>query len=61
MHDKDISSPSDFNKFEIDINKWGNRKEIDLKDKFIKIRIRYSGKDLVVINALNTIYKESYG
>jgi len=37
-----------------------NRKELDLKDKFIKIRIRYSGEELAVIDFLNTIYRVSY-
>lgn len=37
-----------------------NRKEIDLKDKFIKIRIRYSGEELAVIDFLNTVYRVSY-
>lgn len=37
-----------------------NRKELDLKDKFIKIRIRYSGEDLAIINFINTIYRVSF-
>ena len=37
-----------------------NRKEIDLKDKFLKVRIRYSGEELAVIDFLNTIYRVSY-
>lgn len=37
-----------------------NRKEADLRDKFIKIRIRYSGEELAVIQFLNTIYSISY-
>lgn len=37
-----------------------NRKELDLKDKFIKVRIRYSGEELAVIDFLNTIYRISY-
>lgn len=37
-----------------------NRKELDLKDKFIKVRIRYSGEELAVIDFLNTIYRVSY-
>lgn len=36
-----------------------NRKEIDLKDKFIKVRIRYSGEELAIIDFLNTIYSIS--
>nr|DAG87708.1 MAG TPA: hypothetical protein [Crassvirales sp.] len=37
-----------------------NRKETDMKDKFIKIRIRYSGEELAVIDFINTIYQVSY-
>lgn len=37
-----------------------NRKEIDLKDKFMKVRIRYTGDELAVIDFLNTVYRESY-
>lgn len=35
-------------------------KEAKLKDKFIKIRIRYSGKDLAIISAIKTLYSISY-
>ena len=38
----------------------GNRKELDLKDKFMKVRIRYSGEELAVIDFLNTVYRISY-
>ena len=37
-----------------------NRKETDLRDKFMKVRVRYSGKDLAVIDALLTYYSISY-
>ena len=37
-----------------------NRKELDLKDKFMKVRIRYSGEELAIIDFLNTIYRISY-
>lgn len=37
-----------------------NRKEVDVRDKFMKVRIRYSGEELAVINFLNTIYRVSY-
>jgi hypothetical protein len=38
-----------------------NRRELDIRDKFIKIRIRYSGEELAIIDFLNTIYRVSYG
>jgi hypothetical protein len=37
-----------------------NRKETDIRDKFIKVRIRYSGDELAIIDYLNTIYRVSY-
>ena len=37
-----------------------NRKEVDVRDKFIKIRIRYSGEELAIIDFLSTIYQVSY-
>ena len=37
-----------------------NRKETDVRDKFIKIRIRYSGEELAIIDFLSTIYQVSY-
>lgn len=35
-------------------------KEVKLKDKYIKIRIRYSGNDLAIISAIRTLYSISY-
>lgn len=49
---------------ERDIVSWGNleivNKEVKLKDKWIKIRVRYSGKDVAVISAIKTLYSISY-
>ena len=45
----------------IDDSIWGNRRrETKIRDKYIKIRVRYSGKDLVIISALKTLYTVSY-
>ena len=47
----------------LDDNNFGeswNRKEVDIRDKFIKIRIRYSGEELAIIDFLKTIYQVSY-
>ena len=56
-----IALPTDW---ERNIVSWGIsdklNKEVKLKDKFIKIRVRYSGKDLAIINALKTLYTISY-
>lgn len=40
--------------------KWTDRKEVRPKDKYIKIRVRYSGEDLAIITALKTFYTISY-
>lgn len=42
--------------------KWDESKmdEVKLKDKFVKIRIRYSGEDLAIISAIKTLYSASY-
>lgn len=34
--------------------------EVKLKDKFMKVKIRYSGKDLAIITAIKTLYSISY-
>lgn len=42
---------------------WPNNienKQVKVKDKYLKVRVRYSGKDLAVINAINTLYSISY-
>lgn len=63
-----------YTQYDIDLNNWlndisiyqtsfgeaQNRREVDIKDKFMKVRIRYSGEELAIINFLNTIYKISY-
>ena len=42
------------------ITTWSDRQETKLRDKYIKIRIRYSGKDLAIITAIHTLYILSY-
>lgn len=39
---------------------WTDRKSTRIRDKYCKIKVRYSGKDLAVITALRTIYTISY-
>lgn len=51
---------SDYDTTMVDLTSWGNRKETRLRDKYIRIRVRYSGKDLAVINSLSTLYTISY-
>jgi hypothetical protein len=35
-------------------------KETRLRDKYIKIKVRYSGEDLAIVLALKTIFTHSY-
>lgn len=44
----------------IDPTKNKNRQETDVRGKFVKIRIRYSGEELAIIDFLNTIYQISF-
>ena len=39
---------------------WTARKETKIRDKYMRVRIRYKGDDLAVISAIKTIYTESY-
>lgn len=43
----------------IDTGEWV-RKQAPLRDKFIKIKIRYKGDELAIINFINTLYEISY-
>lgn len=45
-----------------DITIWdiSRRKEVKIKDKYIKIRIRYTGDKLALISAISTLYTISY-
>ena len=61
IHPFDTSSwLDDVNIYKYNFGNAQNRKETDMRDKFIKIRIRYSGKELAVIDFINTIYQISY-
>ena len=44
----------------ITYNGWTARKETRIRDKYMRVRIRYKGDDLAVISAIKTIYTESY-
>lgn len=39
---------------------WSDRKECKVKDKYVKVRVRYSGKELAIISALKTLYSISF-
>jgi hypothetical protein len=44
----------------IDTSSWTLRKETKIRDKWIKIRVRYSGKNLAIIHSIATLYNISY-
>lgn len=44
----------------IDVAPWTYRKETKIRDKYMKVRIRYEGSQLAVIQAVLTTYTESY-
>lgn len=44
----------------IDPTKNKDRRETDVRGKFVKVRIRYDGTELAIIDFLNTIYQVSY-
>lgn len=44
----------------LDLDKWSYTKYMPLRDKWIKIRVRYSGKQLAIISAIRTVYTESF-
>jgi hypothetical protein len=44
----------------VKVDAWTYRKEARIRDKWIKIRVRYSGKNLAVIHSLITLYNVSY-
>lgn len=51
---------NDVNIYKYNFGEAQNRKEIDIKDKFLKVRIRYSGEELAIIDFVKTIYRVSY-
>ena len=44
----------------VDTSEWTSRKETKIRDKWIKIRIRYSGKNLAIVHSIATLYNISY-
>lgn len=55
-----IYSKYGYNIGAIEVDGWTCRKETKIRDKWIKIRVRYSGRNLAVIHSLITLYNISY-
>ena len=47
-------------KYPIDTEQWKSHKQTKIRDKYIKIKIRYSGDDLAIISGIINIFKETY-
>ena len=58
LYDLDLWNRGDWRP--IDPTKNKERRETDVRGKFVKVRIRYSGEELAIIDFLNTIYQISF-
>lgn len=56
----ELTVPKEWGDRQVSENKWSKYNESKLKDKWVKIRIRYSGEKLTTILAINTLYSISY-
>ena len=52
--------PNTYDIGEVSTDKWTYRKETRIRDKYLKVKIRYSGEELAIITALKTLYIISY-
>ena len=48
------------NQISTNFSRWTDRKEVRLKDKYLKAKIRYTGDKIVVISGISTVYTISY-
>jgi len=39
---------------------WTSRKETRIRDKYLRVKVRYSGEDKAIISAIRTLYSISY-
>lgn len=58
ISDEDL--PNTYNIGNVDTTGWTYRQQIPMKDKYIKIKIRYTGNDLAIITGILTTYRLSY-
>ena len=52
----DELNPGDY----VKTSEWTYRKEAKIRDKWMKVRVRYSGKNLAIIHSVITLYNRSY-
>ena len=48
------------NNIHFDTSIWKDRKETRIRDKYLRIKVRYTGNDLAIIYALRTMFTVSY-
>lgn len=58
ISDEDL--PNTYNLGNVDTTGWTYRQQIPMKDKYIKIKIRYTGNGLAIITGILTTYRLSY-
>lgn len=58
ISDEDL--PNTYNLGNVDTTGWTYRQQAPMKDKYIKIKIRYTGNDLAIITGILTTYRLSY-
>ena len=58
ISDEDL--PNTYDLGNVDTTGWTYRQQIPMKDKYIKIKIRYTGNDLAIITGILTTYRLSY-
>lgn len=62
--DQEVQIPNSNNSYwpkYLSLQKWTTTKQMPIKDKFIKIRVRYNGKSLALINGIITSFVQSNG
>lgn len=58
ISDEDL--PNTYNLGNVDTTGWTYRQQVPMKDKYIKIKVRYTGNDLAIITGILTTYRLSY-
>ena len=58
ISDEDL--PNTYNLGNVDTTGWTYRQQAPMKDKYIKIKVRYTGNDLAIITGILTTYRLSY-
>lgn len=60
IYQKNIDQTNGYWTKSINTEPWTTRKETKIRDKWMKVRIRYSGKNLAIIHSIMTLFNISY-